>query len=130
MVTPGATRPAPLAQHQVDEFAGAQQVGRASALHVTRGVPSADAGSAESGRAPVALSAAQMRSIARAGAVPAALAKRIAVASPSPAEAGVKTKPGGAKEKGGAKARPSASTAGAAVPSMPSLEPPPRVEVS
>ena len=63
-------------------------------------------------------------------AVPAALAKRIAVASPSPAEAGVKTKPGGAKEKGGAKARPSASTAGAAVPSMPSLEPPPRVEVS
>ncbi len=118
MVTRPSTRPAPLTQRQVDELAGGRHAGVASMLHHARAEPPASARTAAIGSSsPVAVSASELASIARGGAVPAVVAKRI---SASPALAG-----GNGKPKKRATSRPAqATTSAGEAGSKPSLEPP------
>lgn len=117
MVTPIASRPAPLTQRQVDDLAGGRHAGLASALHLARSTPPASARAMPIGRGPVALSAQEMKSIGRGPGVTPALAQRIEAASPSPAASRT--------AKGSAKAKPTRATStGKAAGRKPSLKPP------
>jgi hypothetical protein len=61
MVTPTASRPAPLTQRQVDELGGGRHAEVASALHLARSAPPLDARAAALvGSSPEALSAKEM----------------------------------------------------------------------
>jgi hypothetical protein len=124
MVTPIASRPAPLTQPQVDEFAGGRHAGLASVLHIARSTPPVSARSAPLGSSPMALSAKDMQSIAHGAAVPPKLAQRIAAASPSEAVEGKAKGKRAGKSKAGATTGPAPSTTtGKVASSKPSLKP-------
>ncbi|MEO5696357.1 MAG: hypothetical protein ABIQ60_04385 [Burkholderiaceae bacterium] len=114
MVTPHATRPAPLTQRQVDEFVGGRHAGVASVLHLARSEPPATARAAATGSSPVAVSVDELASIARGGSVPEAVAKRL-----SAAPTGKNGEPKGRAKSKAAQATTAARDAG----SKPSREP-------
>ena len=92
MVTTVASRPAQLTQSQIEDLAGGRHAGLASVLHIARSEPPANARAATVGSSPVAVSAQEMKLIARSAAVPPTVAKRISAAPPAEV-AGGKAKP-------------------------------------